>query len=389
MTLLQKHEYVRRELRAKKLHELPALSLTPDGAPVCILTNCCIYPFDETRHARTATKTYYEPTGERHMLNVTAAAAIKLMERGQRVIMHVPEEIRVRMEELIALHPRAALCRLVTGDIYKRSILEVLYGAVTNMADTELVSRIDFCLYDSYASGLSRPFLPMFEDDPATAGRLAAERTNFLFYFSMMAYDLLTRCGQAELRFVCPTALAAKRPSSHLFTDTIHKAVSNVLLRTLGYELPYYCDKPARIVEVAPGIVDSGLYDELSVREATHEESVMDGFPLMHGPLDVHAFPMLCIDVLAEVCVAYLIADTDKQLATFVSEEVRDVTRAGRSHEELRATFEQLTVSQGDGIIISQELPEYCYMPGTVWGGLPPIHCGYTSVMLTPPGQYF
>jgi hypothetical protein len=68
---------------------------------------------------------------------------------------------------------------------------------------------------------------------------------------AMICYDLLLNRGQENLRLICPTALASKRPSAHLFTDTIHKAVSNVLLETLGYELPYYTGKDCSVVDVA------------------------------------------------------------------------------------------------------------------------------------------
>lgn len=388
MNTLEKRQYVQRELTKKGFHNLPRLELDPAGTPVCILTNCCIYEFDETLYARTATKTYYAPTGQSHLLNVSAATALKLMERGQRVIMHVPAEVRERMETLLALHPQAELCQIVTGDMYKQSVLEIFYEAVVAAQAKSPVSRVDFCLYDSYASGLTRPFLPMFEDDPATAGQLAASRINFLFYASMMAYDLLTRCGQKELRFVCPTALATKRPSAHLFTDTVHKAVSNVLLHTLGYEFPYYCEKPARIVEVAPGIVDTGLYDEAQVRDMTYEESLIDGFPLAHGS-SLDEFPMLSVDTLADVCLAYLCADSSNQLSGFLAADVSELLRAGRSQREFEEAMRRLAVSEGERVTVSRDLPEYCYMPGSVWGELPPIRPGYTPVFLTPVGQRF
>ena len=385
----EKSRSVHQALSSHGFTTLPRIPFDPGGDPVTILTNCCIYPFDEQRYVRSQTKAYYGPTAQAHLMNVTAAAAVQLMEQGLRVILHVPLEIEERMRELVALHPRVDLCTIVTGDLSKRELRPVLYAAILDMAKHRPVSRVDMCLYDSYASGLEKPFLPMFEDDPEVAGRIMAERTNFFFAMSMMAYDLLTRCGQSEMRIVCPTALAAKRPSAHLCTDTLHKAVSNVMLRTLGHELPYYTQKPVRIVEVAPGIIDTGLYDAEPIRQATYVESVIDGFA-MQGGTDLALFPLLSIESLAAVCVAYLRANTDEQLVEYAGEDAVRLTQAGRSIDDLRSAFSRLVRSNDDGSVsLSGDLPEYCFAPGTVWGALSPLCHGYSFVPLTPPGQLF
>ncbi len=231
----------------------------------------------------------------------------------------------------------------------------------------------------------------MFEDSPHTAAALAQKRIHFLFNMSMAGYDLLVNKGQNELRFICPTALATKRPSSHLFTDTVHKAISNVLLVTLGYEMPFYTGKQVSVVEIAPGIVDTGMYDRLSVREYTAQEGVLDGFP-MDGAVDVknaHTWPMLSIEHLAQVVQAYLVADMGDDIAHQVDPRALGLTLAGRKKNALLRNFKESLGVEGDKIVLKKNLPEYCYTANTVWNGFPKMRTGYIPVMLTPAGQYF
>ncbi len=390
MRRLDRMGYVRDELANKGFSKLPQFQLSPDAPDatrVVFLTNCCIYPVKPDVHAATKTKTYYAQTGREHLVNVTAAVALKLAERGVRTIVHLPPDVGDRIKNLFLLHPAAQLFTFVEGDVGSFEFLHLLYDVIRGLVQERPVAAIDFCLYDSYASGLKKPFLPMFEDSPEVAMELAGKRIAFMYNMSLVGYDLLANKGQAAFRLVCPTALAAKRASAHLFTDTIHKAVSHVALVTLGYEMPHYTGKPVSIVEVAPGIVDSGMYDDQSVREYTAEEARLDGFPLAAG--SVHDWPMLSVEHLAQTVGAYLVAAEGDDVEVLVDSEVVGLTLGGRSQDELfgalAASFE---VKDGKAMI-HKKLPDYCYTAGTMWNGLPRLRTGYVPVMLTPVGQCF
>ncbi len=384
--------YVQRELVKKDFGDLPGFTLKPDSSgatPIAFLTNCCIYPVNYETHASTKTKTYYGQTGEKHLLNVTAAIALELADKGVRMILHLPTDRGEQIRKLFLLHPSAHLFTFIEGDLSSPEFVGHLYETIRVESLKAPISKVDFCLYDSYASGLKKPFLPMFEDSIEAATKLAEKRLAFLFTMSMVGYDLLVNKGQNELRLICPTALATRRPSSHLFTDTIHKALSNVLLVTLGYEMPYYTKKPVYVVEVAPGITDSGMYDDRSIRDYTAKEAELDGFAMSVDKDDVHAWPMLSTAHLAEVAAAYLVADQGECINDLVSAEARALTLAGRTKEDLFGCFEKSLYFTEDKLLFRKQLPEYCYVAGTVWNGFPELQVGYTPVMLTPEGQLF
>lgn len=387
MKTAAKEKYIKDELNKKGFNKLPSFifSDSTNAVPLVLLTNCCIYPFTNS-HRRTSTKTYYSPTGQEHLLNVTASAAIKLIERGRRVIVHLPAGVEDRVEELFLMHPANNLISFIRGDIYSFSFVENLYSLLKTLTKNESISKLDMCPYDSYASGLEKPFLPMFEDSPVEIKKMATKRIDFLFNLSLVAYDLLINRGQKDFRLVCPTALATQRPSTHLFTDTLHKSISNVLLQTLGYEMPYYTQKPVSIIEVAPGIVDTGLYDTKSVRDYTAAEAEIDGFPMKKKNTDdIRDWPMISISDLAEIVVAYLVSENNP----LVNPKLNKLTLAGRGKKELFNKMRETINFSGSTVCINKLLPEYCYTPGTVWGGFPKIKNGYVPVMLTPPGQLF
>ncbi|GEM_PF-6874074 len=385
-------KYVRSELQKKGFGDLPNINIRsndPKATPVVFLTNCCIYPQKE-EYVATPTKTYYQYAKTPHLFNVTGAVATRLIEKNIRIIMHVPSDAADRIIALYQAHPKSHLIHFIQGDIYSKEFLHTLYGAIGKVSADKPISRVDLCLYDSYASGLEKPFIPMFEENPATISQLADRRTHFLFNMAMMGYDLLVNRNQREFRLVCPTALATKRPSSHLFADAIHKVISNALLITLGYEMPYYTGEKVYIIEVAPGIVDTGLYDSQSIRDYTIQEAEMDGFPMRNNPhKNIHRFPMLSIGDLAEVTTAYLTAKKSEHIMRNVRPEIADLTLAGRKRKELASLFKKAITSRGGIISVNRVLPEYCYTPRTIWGALPDLKSGYIPVMLTPQGQYF
>lgn len=380
-------------IRKEGLNGLTPFRISSDSSasPVVLITNCCIYPFDEKTYARTRTKTYYNPTGNQHLLNVTAATAIALIEQGVRVLMHIPDDIFERVNGLIALHPKRHLLRCVTGNLYDIAFARTIYENFEAMNQAHPISRIDFCIYDSYAFGLKNPFLPMHEDKIENAHQLSKNRITLFHNMVMIAYDLLINRNQQELRFLCQTALATVRPSSHLFMDTLHKIISHNFLVTMSYEMPYYTKKNISIIELAPGMVDSGVYDNYQTRLYTYQEALLDGFPFAESVSldDIQSWPMMSNKDLADVAVAYLCAKNGEDINQKLSPELRKLTLAGRTESELHELLKESVVADGSKLLIPKRLPDYCYIAGTTWNGFPKLTSGYIPIMLTPQGQYF
>ncbi len=136
----ERNGYVQAELNKKGFDALPHFVVKPKAkgaAPVVFLTNCCIYPFDEKKYARTKTKTYYRCTGEKDLLNVTAAVAVKLADQGIRTIIHLADGVEDRVEASFKLHPNAHLFHFIRGDIYSFSFLEELYDAAKRITEKD------------------------------------------------------------------------------------------------------------------------------------------------------------------------------------------------------------------------------------------------------------
>lgn len=397
---VEKLQRVRNALSRLGFDSLPPLVLQPTNpaaTPVTLVTGVSFATFDARKHIDTPTKCYYAPTGRRHLVNTSGAVALTLLEQDKRVLLHVSAQDYEKTIELLALHPKAALVSIITGDLPSIELVTSAYETMIEASRAAPISRVDFVLYESYAAGIEHPFVPLFEDSPEFAGRVTSRRISAFHNLFMVGYDLLINRDQEELRVIGLTALAGRRASGNLSTDTLHKVVSSALLETQAYEASYYTEKPVFVVEIAPGMVDTGTYDPQHVREAVIEEAVIDGFPFPTSldAADPMNWPMLNVRDLAEVAGFYLGADPEMPPATDLVERHRSITTAGRSAEELRELFEESrhgsdTASTKTGSLTrARRIPSYGYTAGTTWDGIQQLRRGYTPVMLTPIGQLF
>lgn len=380
-----------RSLKAFKGDDFPSVKLDPkQGSPLTVVTGCDIAPFNPN-YQHTPTKFYFEPTGRSHLVNCSASLALGLLDQDKQVIIHTKESRRDEVEKLISLYPNGNRATVISGNLGDRDFAKDLYSVISGIAQRQSISRVDFGLYESYSSGIEDPFVPIFDDIPGLAGRVATERISFYSNMAMLGYDLLLNQGQEELRFIAMTALASKRPSTHLFTDTIHKAVSTVFLETFATEAALYTGIPVSVIEIAPGMVDTGLYDSLSNRLSIQVEAEGDGFPFnqdVNYP-DLSTWPMIAPSLLGEAAVLYLDAQLGEDITAKSSNDLIDLTTAGRDYQQLLCEFRQSIVFDGKSVIVNKRLPEYCYTPNSAWNALPPLRPGYIPVLLSPRGQLF
>lgn len=350
---------------------------------ITLFTNCCIYD-TPAGHNESDTKSYYKPTGRKHLVNITARAALLLTEKGARVIVHLPEGVGNRVRELFSLHPNASAITFIEGDLASLSFVGELYSALREIARKQPVGQLSICLYDSFAAGRKKPFAPMIEESLEDVTRCAVTRLAVFTTLSDLSHDLLLNKGLLELRLVVPTALAARRASAHLFTDTVHKVLSTTALRTLAYELSHYTGKNAVIVELMPGIVDTGMYDDQEVIRTVQEEAALDGFPFAYPN---ETLPMLSPDEIAEVIVLYLSTSVGKKPKA--DSRLENLTTAGRSQMEVAQLLQKSFSQEGPSLWVEKLLPDYCYVPEATWGTFPPLRYGYIPIPLTPKGQLF
>jgi len=391
----EKLSRIRSALSQKGFDSLPHFTVAPDapGAePVALITGGAITRVKPGRHVDTPTKHYFEPTGSEHLVNTSAAVALSLADRDIRSILQVKQEQLEETRGLLDLHPKGDKITLVSGDMASLDFISKVYEAASDLSSKQPISRLDIVLYESYAAGLEKPFIPMFEDSAEFAGQITSRRISAFHNMFMAGYDLLVARDQTELRVIGLTALASKRASANLSTDTLHKVASSALLETFAYEASYYAEKPVYVVEIAPGMVDCGPYDSHDVRQAVYEEAEMDGFPFRGGvnPGNPQSWPLMSVKDLGEISAAYLLSEEGEKLDEKVVADSRHLTTAGRTAEEFKAELLQSISESGDGAVtLERALPSFAFAPGVTWNGFSPLRRGYLPIMLTPRGQYF
>ena len=387
---------VREGLARMGFQSLPPLMIDPaarGAEPLAVVTGASFSRFDPAKHVETATKCFYRPLGRTFLCNTAAAVATELLDQNRRVLVHCSEKDLPLTQALFERHPNAERLTVVAGDLGSAQLVHDFYRAAITSAASAPVSRIDLVLYESYAAGLERPFVPMFEDCPRSAGAVTARRIETFHNLFMTGYDLLLCREQQELRVVALTALAARRASANLCTDTLHKVTSSALLETYAYEAGYFTERPVCVVEIAPGMVDTGIYDRREVREAVYEEAIIDGFPFDDrvSPADPFSWPMIHVGDLAKLTRFYLESSESAPVDPALEEELRPLTTAGRTAAEFKLGVKAAEgeFSENGALRKPRSLPSFAYVPDTCWNGLPPLRRGYTPVMLSPRGQYF
>ncbi len=356
--------------------------LDPAGQPVALVTGCSVTKFDGSKMTRTATKAFF-PGHNEYLCNVSLPIALRLADQGRRVIIQCASsaqaDIIIRLINTLPCRENISVLQADLGNIDWLQNLEI---CLSHLAP---VSRVDFVLYESYTADADRPFLPTWEENAEVLAAAINRRVKFFQNISAFSYDLIIRRGQQELRVLGLTALASFRPAAYLFADAAHKAVSSTFLQTWAREAGHYVDAPVGIVELCPGIVDTGLYDPPHVRQVAWDKAERGnasfGDTVLTG--DLNTWPMISPWQIADIAGWYLRAEWGHHPYQELDPKIRQLLSAGRDPQEVKTK-----VRQAAGGHVSPELPLYAYYPGYPWGCMPPLKPGYAPVFITPRGQF-
>lgn len=361
----------------------------PGAKPVLFLTSCGIYPYDDKTHADTRTKSYYPPTGRSHLLNTSAAVLLEALETDTRVIIQTEPHKHAELQSLINLHPQSSLVTLIPAAITSPFFVTAFYQSLIGLTTQAPVSRVDFCLYNSYSQGTGEPFIPIFEEDTQEVSKIAAGQIVFFQTMGKIALDLLTNRGQESLQFMAVTSLASRRMLAHLYADAVHKTLASVYLQGFAYEAPHYTGKrDISVIELMPGMVDTGTYDSPDTRKLIVDAEFMEGFPF-EGQVsahDVNTWPMIPPADLGKIAAKYL---WRRRHSTHVATRLNQYTCAGCPVKKLKYRMEKAVRIRENLITIDRHVPEFCFCTGVSMGKLPRLRTGYIPIPLSPLGQYF
>lgn len=363
----------------------------PDADMVVFVTGCKMLEFKEGINHLTKTKFIYPYSNKKYIANSSAAAAIELLDKGIRTVVHVDKSDVELVTSLLKMHPNSNRAYIVSGNLGSIEFIKNFYDKICLLIDEKPISKIFLLPYNSFASNAPHPFTPFGVDDMSVISEILDKRVGLFYFMTLLAYDLLLNKGQEEMRIATLTSLAAKRASSHLLTDTLHKAISNVFLETIAFEMPHYTGKKVYVIEIAPGIVDTGLYDSEKTREYVFNEAKMDGFPFGREVVidGIENFPMMSAFDVAKIAIRYLITDENADINVGLDESLKQYLTAGRDYKSLEKSIRESLHLTGSSIKLNKLLPSYVYTPNSEYGMLPQLKIGYTPVMLCPLGQLF
>ena len=362
----------------------PKWNADSSGSPVILVTGCSVTKFDETTFECTKTKAWF-PGNDEYFCNVSLPMGLKAAESGHRVVLQCSSKHLETLRSLVQALSYAEHIHVLAADLGSPAWLSDLEDLLAEMASDAPISRLDAFLYESYTADVNRPFLPTWEEKPETIGNAIARRITFFQYMANYMYDLVLRRGQNEIRVQAMTALAGFRPIAYLFGDGSHKVVSSKFLQTWALEAVRYVDVPVSIIELAPGIVDTGLYDPLEIREVSWEKAELGHAPFttVSSPKDFAHWPMISPWDIATISQWYVDAEWGQAPGEELSAEVRALLSAGREPDVVIKKVREAV----DGTV-SQDLPLYAYFPGYPWGSMPALKTGYIPVFITPPGHF-
>lgn len=361
------------------------------AVPLAFVTGVNAEQFDPEKHTLTDTKAIVEAGNGRYMLNQSAAlVAVMLAQTNDEIVMQVKPEAVDRIKRIFATLPGYERLHIIPVATDSKSLTEKFYQAAAGISEQRPIARVDLVLYESFAAGLEQPFRPIYAEDPANVAQAVAKRAAFYQQMCMIAYDLLCPGGQDSLRILSLTALAARRVGGNLLADAAHKQISTNYIETLanevGFQLP---TKKIHCVEIAPGIVDNGIYDSKPAREATVERAMINGFPFRDSAAavkDIKNLPKLSPFDIAKIGVQYLTHAEGEEFHDKLPLHLQELSQAGRERDELKAVVHQ----EKDGsLTVSRELPSWALTPGTTIGRFAPLKKGYQFVPVCPKGQFF
>lgn len=378
-------QYARINLRAK------------DGqaVPLAFVTGVNAERFDPDKHLMTPTKSAVAVGNDQFLLNQSAAFTVALLkESNHEVVMQVKPDAVEKVQKIFATMPGNERLHIIPVPTDDKSLTGKFYQVASGISDQKPIARVDLALYESFAAGLDQPFKPIYAEEPEVVATAVAKRATFYHRMCLIAYDLMANNDQDSLRVLSLTALAARRVGGNLLADAAHKQISTNYVETLANELNFHMpEKPVYCVEVAPGIVDNGIYDSHNAREATVERAMINQFSFNQSAAcsdSIHGLPKLSPLDIGRVAVQYLKHGVGEDFHDTLPPHIQELAQAGRAKETLDALKDELVRKDGKGSMsVSHELPSWALTPGTSIGRFAPLSRGYQFVPVCPIGQNF
>ncbi len=382
---------------AQGFGDLPRARLQPEqnGAqPVVFVTGANVEQLDKDKHRVTPTKSIRQVGDEGFILNQSSAFLQAHLENSQaQIVAQVRPDRAAAVARAFSTHPERDRLHLVPVETGGKPMVQALYQQAAQIATRQPVSRIDIVPYESFAAGLAQPFRPIYAEAVDNVIEAAAKRARMFHQMAMVAYDLMANTEQKELRVVAMTALAARRVGGNLLADAMHKLVSTNYMETLAREGQFHFpDRKLATVEVAPGIVDNGIYDNKPARVATLERAAINGFAFDNNAKlagSIEALPKINPIDIGLVASRYLTAPFGAPIHETLPQRVQALAYGGRPREEFLKTAQQLATREPGHVQVGEILPNWCAVPGMELGRIAPLRPGYQFVPLCPPGQYF
>lgn len=365
-----------------------------ESKPLIFLTGASAQQFNAEIHQATITKNMMPLNNEHYMLNQSAALLPELLEKTDSyiIVQSKPASIEI-LEKLFKAHVKSGRLQFIAQPTDSDELLQKFYRQAEDLCQRQPISRLDLVLYESFAAGVVQPFKPIYTEDPNVVGNAVLKRAKFFHNMCLLAYHLALNCNQTDIRIVALTALAARRVGGNLLADAAHKQISTNYLETFAKEASFHLpDTNVSCVEIAPGIVDNGIYDDNAARLATLERASINGHAFRDVCAckeDICALPKLNPVDIGAVAIKYLFAEYNENIHDDLSDNIKDLAAAGRSTTELQDATKKLADNMKINGIITDEMPSWFLTNGNGVGRFPPLRTGYQFIPICPKGQRF
>ena len=366
----------------------------PASVPLAFVTGVNTERFNPDKHFHTETKSTIAVGNELFILNQSAAVIPQILSKGNHeIVVQVKPQNLETVKRALSETPGAERIHYIASETSAPDLTEKFYHAAANISLEKPLSRVDLVLYESFAAGVNQPFKPIYEEDSRVVGEAVSKRASFFHAMCMIAFDLLENNDHQSLRVIALTALAARRVGGNLLADAAHKQISTNYLETFARESAfYYPDRKIHCVEIAPGIVDNGIYDNKDARVATIERAAINGFGF-DSPEDcedsVLNIPKLSPDDIGFITAQYMLRAEGQDFHDILPDKIQTLAKAGREESSLSALAENAFKAEGNSAKVTNDLPSWGLTPGTELGRFPALRKGYQFVPICPRGQYF
>lgn len=360
------------------------------AVPLTVITGANVEGFDPIKHKLTETKSLIELDGQHYVLNQSVAMLPQMVEQTNHIVLALVKPGKLELfTKLFEKHVKAQRVTFFEVATDSKDLLPSFYAEASKISNSFEISTVHMVLYESFAAGMSQPFKAIYEEDVEVVSNAVSKRARFFHQMSLCAYDLLLKVPSKSLRIVAMTALAARRVGGNLLADAAHKQISTNYLETLAKEVAFHLPEyKLSCVEVAPGVVDNGIYDDMAARVATLERAAINNFDF-DNPMglsdDITAMPKLSPNDIAHITMRYVKEEAGKQFHEELSEDMQKLAYAGIYNQP-----GSVVDIEGDSIRLSSKLPQWFYNSGAEIGRFPAVkEQGYQFVPISPEGQYF